>query len=138
MGVVAADAPCAGHQGLMLKPHGLGFFADILVAVKTDLIARFFKYEPVIRGMRFMTFQALAFGYNFMAAAGVFGQHLLVTAAAKLRDIRGQEHFMGRGMRIVTVGTLPGLNRGVNGTAFKGFLKIRVTLQAYFSLGPGF
>ena len=45
---------------------------------------------------------------------------------------------MGRCMRIVAVGTFPRFDRGMHGTAFQGFLKRLVTLQANFSFGPGF
>jgi hypothetical protein len=56
VGIMAADAPLAGHHGLMLKAQLPGFFIDILVTVKTDLILRFLKHRPVIRGMRIVAF----------------------------------------------------------------------------------
>lgn len=95
MRIMAADAPFAGRHGLMFKPHFLGFFVDILVAFKTDFIPGFFKNKFVIRGMRIMAFQTIAFGHNFMGAACFLGQNLFMTAAAKLFDIGGQEHLMG-------------------------------------------
>ena len=135
---MAADAPFAGHHGLMFKPHGIGFLADILMAFKTDFVPGFFKNKFVIRGVRFMAFQTITFGYNFMGAACFFGQHLFMTTAAKLGDIRSQEHLVGGCMRIVAVGTFTGFYRRVDGTAFQGFLKRLVTLQANFPLGSGF
>ena len=138
MRIMAADAAFAGHHGLVFKPHALGFFVDILVAFKTDFVAGFFKNRFVIRGVRIVALQTIAFGHNFMGTAGFFGQHRLVTAAAQLGDIRGQQHFVGRGVRIVAVGTFAGFDGCMNGTALEGFLKRFVTLQAYFTLGPGF
>ena len=73
-----------------------------------------------------------------MAAARFLGHHLCMTAAAKLCNIRGQELLMGRCMRIVTVGTFAGFDGGVHSATFQGFLKGLMTLQANFSLSPGF
>jgi hypothetical protein len=54
---MTADAALAGHHGLMLKPHTLGFFVDILVALIADLIAWLLENELVIRGMGFVHFK---------------------------------------------------------------------------------
>ena len=108
---MTADAALTGHHGLMLKPHTLGFFVDILVALIADLIAWLLENGPVVRGMGFVAFQAFAPGYDFMAAAGFGGQNLFMAAVAKLGNIRGQQHFMGRCMRVMAVGTVAGFDR---------------------------
>ena len=61
--------------------------------------------------MRIVALQTIAVGHNFMGAARFLGQHLFMTAAAKLGNIRGQQHFVGRGVRIVAVGTFAGFDR---------------------------
>jgi len=111
MRIMAADAAFAGHHGLMFKPHSLGILVDILVAFKTDFVPGFFKNKFVVRGMRIVAFQTIAFGHNFMAAACFLRQNLFMTTAAKLGYIRGQQHFVGRCMRIVAVGTFPCFDR---------------------------
>ena len=108
---MTADAPLAGHHGIMLKPHSSGRFVDVLVAFIADLIAWLLENEPVIRSVGIVAFQALAPGDDFMAAACFFGQHLFMAAAAKIGDIRGQQHLMGGCMRIMAVGTVAGFDR---------------------------
>jgi len=116
--------------GIVLEFDLCQRLSHLLVAIETESIARLDKIELAVGRMRVVAFHATTFG-NYLVGASRGGRdHRGVTVEADLGGVSFQEFAMGRGVRIVTAGTLPLFQRGMDITLLELFLKFRMAPQA--------
>ena len=81
-----------------------------------------------------MAFYTITLAGDFVYALCLIGNDPCVALEADLIGIRIEQLPVTGGMRIMTFGAFPALNRRVNELAFQLFFKIRMTAQAEFAL----
>jgi hypothetical protein len=91
----------------------------------------------MIRGVRIVTFHALAFGDHFVRALGFLGDHGLVAPVADLIRIGSQQLSVRGRVRIVTPCAFSRLDGSVHKRTLQFLLETVVTIQAQRSLGAG-
>jgi hypothetical protein len=119
----------------MIELICLYLVTKFLMAVETEVLARFQQVVLVICGMRVVAQDAFAFGHYLVGAFGVFGNKCVVTFVTDALLVPIKETGVFRGMGIMAAGAFTLGKRGMDGSLFQDTLKVCMAFKA--QLAPG-